>query len=331
MKTEPKEVAHSPNDSCIVSGPSQILRQLAPKISKIGAQDIPVLLTGPPGVGKHAFAQAIHQASQRAGAPFVCVDCRALSDEHFEQQLFGREHLTPSGRVSFHLGALERAKEGTLYLAALSALPARAQTALLQVLRRGSFRRQGSNEEQTLDLRILAGASPEKESLVAADVVLPELYYRLSAVSLKIPTLKERKQDLPNLIEHFTTVTTASKEVTPKMLRQHLTLLLEYDWPENLPELRNAIDSLLASEGLPEHIRKHGASLANRKPPSTEAIEMPPGLIYKKVRGTVVQDFEHRFLQRLLVEFGGNVSRAARGSQMARSHLTLLLRRHNLI
>lgn len=325
-------------------GRSPAMRTLLAEIGKVGRSNASVLIVGETGAGKEAVAEALHAASARADGPFEIVDCGVLAPALVASELFGHERGAFTGAESRRTGAFERAHGGTLLLDEVGELPLSLQAALLGVLERRSFKRLGGDTTIQVDVRVLAATHRDLRSEVNAGRFRQDLYYRIAAVRLSVPSLRERPDDLPILIEHFLREAGHSgpvEAVVPPMVMQQL---VGHQWPGNVRELRNFVDAALALGGeaamgaVDPSEDRHGSD-ADRIPSSSrleDAAASPReprsfiGMKFKDAREAALRDFEHRFLTELLVTTNGNVSQAARVSDIHRSYLNLLLKRHRL-
>ncbi len=300
-------------------GQSQVMRRLMATIQRASAGNASVLITGESGTGKEVTARAIHQLGSRAEGPFVTVDCGAIPPSLIASELFGHERGAFTGADRQRIGAFERSGGGTVFLDEIGELGTEIQANLLGVLERRRFRRVGGSEELSLDVRVLAATHRDLRAEVNAGRFRLDLYYRLAVVVLQIPPLRDRPEDIPALIDHFLSELGSTVPAATLFGADGLAELAKRPWPGNVRELRNVVESRLVL-GPPES-----------DPAGTAA---PPsgflGLPYKQARAAVTAEFEREYLTRLLAEAQNNVSRAARISQMDRSHLIELLHKHRL-
>ena len=309
-------------------GSTVTMRRLFSRVAKAGASDVSVLLVGESGTGKELVAQQLHAHSARAGRPFITVDCASLTPTLVASELFGHERGAFTGATDQRIGAFERANGGTIFLDEVGELPEQLQPMLLGVLERRSFQRLGGKDSIGVDLRVVAATNRNLRAEVNEGTFRLDLYYRLAVVRLEIPSLRERIQDLPLLIEHFARETGDSRSADELVDAETMSALARYFWPGNVRELRNYVEATVAMGEPPE------LSDPKTPDPAAHGVSVPMlGLEdhpYKEARGSVLALFEAYYLPRILERAKGNVSRAARESSMDRSHLLDLLRRHGL-
>jgi DNA-binding NtrC family response regulator len=287
-----------------------------------------VLLIGESGTGKEVFARAIHEQSARAEQPIETVDCASLMPTLVASELFGHEKGSFTGAEHRHIGAFERANGGTLFLDEIGELPLQLQAALLGALERRSFRRVGGTSPIGVDVRVVCATNRDLREEVNAGRFREDLYYRIAVVTVRLPPLRERLDDLPLLIEHF--LGELGHEGGQELLSpSSMEALKKYRWPGNVRELRNFVEATLAMGSAPalhESEARGGEASESLDLPIAELIEQP----YKVARERVVNDFERLYLTRLFERCSQNVSEASRTSKIDRSYLTQLLRRHGL-
>ena len=305
-------------------GSSPAMRRLMAEIQKLAQSTVSVLLVGESGTGKELIAEALHELGPKSREPFVTVDCGALSPTLVASELFGHERGAFTGADRQHIGAFERAKGGTLFLDEVGELPKALQATLLGVLERKSFRRLGGTASVESNARIIAATHRDLRAAVNDDTFRLDLYYRIGAVSLSVPTLRERPDDIRPLVEHFLRQSGHQAPLSSLISDQAFQTLMEHRWPGNVRELRNWVDATLAL----------GAAQAVGAAPTSSDKGDPIGalldLTWKDARGQLLAAFETRYLGRLLERTGGNVSKASQVAEMDRSHLRELLRRRGV-
>lgn len=227
-----------------IVGRGAAVRNLVARVERIAPTDASVLILGESGTGKELAAQLIHQKSRRADKPFVDVNCGALPETLFESEFFGHERGAFTGAATRKTGLVEAADGGTLFLDEVSEMPVQAQVKLLRFLETGRFRRLGGVRTHSADLRVLAASNRPLEELVDGGSFRRDLYFRLAVVSLAVPPLRERREDIPVLAEHFVSQFSLDAGTRAKGIEEDaLRVLAAYDWPGNIRELRNAIES----------------------------------------------------------------------------------------
>jgi DNA-binding NtrC family response regulator len=287
-------------------GRSGAMQQLRTVLHRVAQMPSTVLLLGESGTGKEIAARALHRISSRAQRPFVPVNCAAIASELIESELFGHVKGAFTGASESHNGLFYYAHGGTLFLDEISELPLSMQTRLLRVLEERKLRPVGSEREVPVDVRIVAASNRDLSTEVAAGRFRHDLYFRLAVVDIVIPPLRERAEDIPDLVAHFMNLLTARLGVAPLPVSQALlTRLAVYAWPGNVRELRNFIERSLILGGFPPDAFDPGSEL--------EAI--PEGL------DLPLEEVEKRYILRMLDACAGNKSEAARRLGVSRKTL----------
>jgi transcriptional regulator with GAF, ATPase, and Fis domain len=224
-------------------GCSQPMRDVVERIAKVARTDATVVIRGETGTGKELAAQAIHQNSARAARPFEAINCAVLRDTFLESELFGHEKGSFTGAITQRKGKLELADGGTVFLDELGELGEAPQAMLLRVLQTREFQRLGGSRTKRVDIRIIAATNQDLEEAVKSKTLREDLYYRLNVVSIAMPPLRERREDVPLLADHFLQLySRKNKRLVTKVSREAMSLLVQYDWPGNVRELENAIE-----------------------------------------------------------------------------------------
>jgi hydrogenase-4 transcriptional activator len=226
-----------------VVGAEEGLRSVMERVEQVAHTDAPVLILGETGSGKEVVARAIHQRSRRSAGPVVRVNCGAIPPELVDSELFGHERGSFTGAIATHKGWFERADGGTLFLDEVAELPLAAQVRLLRILQDGSFERVGAQRALTVDVRIVAATHRDMAQLVAEGRFREDLWYRISVFPIRLPPLRERNEDIPQLAAHF--AWKAGKRLGAGPLvpsPEDVELLLAYDWPGNVRELASVIE-----------------------------------------------------------------------------------------
>src|SRR5919204_1927786 len=244
------------------SGKMQPIREL---VAKVAATNTTVLLRGESGVGKEVVGRAIHKASPRANKQFLKVNCAALPSELLESELFGHEKGAFTGAYRQKPGKFEAADQGTLLLDEIGEMPLRLQAKLLHVLQDGEFSRVGGEKIIGTDVRLIASTNRDLETAMRAHQFREDLYYRLNVIEIRIPPLRERREEVPLLMEHFKRKFNAqyarSIEIPPDTVR----LFMEYHWPGNIRELENAVKRMVVLGG-PRPVHQEILSNISRGP-----------------------------------------------------------------
>jgi DNA-binding NtrC family response regulator len=312
-------------------GRTPVMRRLMAQIERVAESDVGVLLVGESGTGKELIAEAIHELSARTG-PLLTVDCAAMSPTLVASELFGHERGAFTGADQEHEGAFERASGGTIFLDEIGEIPAALQATLLGVLERRRFRRVGGKEERHTDVRVVCATNRDLRAEVNDGSFRLDLYYRIAVVTLAIPPLRERPDDIPLLFEHFVREAGHTAPLSSLVSKATLDQLKKHRFPGNVRELRNLVEATLAM-GAPPSLDGVNAPDDTPSPaarPNADLVDRVLELPYKDARRALLEEFEGRYLSHLMDRVEGNVSKASREAKMDRSYLLDLLRRHKL-
>jgi len=227
-----------------IIGTSQAIKKIFSIIDHIADKDSTVLIQGESGTGKELIARAIHQKSSRNENPFIKINCGSLNDNLLESELFGHEKGSFTGAIRQKRGRFELADKGTLFLDEAGDISPAMQVKLLRVLQEGEFERVGGEKTITTSVRIVAASNKDLQSLVRENKFREDLYYRLSVIPIQIPALRERKEDIPLLIEHFLSKLSEKNRHIKKITDDGVKILTDYSWPGNIRELENLMERL---------------------------------------------------------------------------------------
>lgn len=305
-----------------VIGKSLEMRKVFGVLERIAPTDVTILLEGETGTGKDLVARSIHLQSARREGPFVVFDCGAVAPDQIEEELFGQEASATAARRP---GVFELADGGTVFLDEIGELPLDVQPKLLRVLETHRLRRVGGADEIEVNIRVIAATHRELKSQVDANEFREDLYFRLAVVSATIPPLRDRREDIPVLIEHF------SRRLPPGMWKspgpEAMARLVGYDWPGNVRELRNVVErsAYLSPDGVIDLVTTRRQTQGTAEP-----VEFDPTLTFREQKERATELFEEAYLQWLLQRAEGNISRAAREADMDRKYLHKLLRRYGI-
>jgi transcriptional regulator with GAF, ATPase, and Fis domain len=304
---------------------------------------------GETGTGKELVATALHDHSRRANGPFVVVDCGSLPENLVESELFGHERGAFTGAANTYEGAFERANGGTVFLDEIGELPLQLQPKLLGALERRAIRRVGGKRMIPVDIRVVAATNRDLAKEMNRGNFREDLYYRLAVVRAHVPPLRERRDDIPLLIEHFLSILPGSAHIQLK--RETVEHLCNHDYPGNVRELRNLIErsAVLAEStgmsGVDIFSDLRGLSLPGlpMSPPSAplpEGVHSGEGnhfyipidvtMPFKRAKQWMVEEFERRYLSLLLESCAGNVSQAARQAGLDRMTVHKMLNRRGI-
>ena len=319
-------------------GTSKSFLQATGMIPILSASRATVLISGETGTGKELFARAIHYTSQRKGKPFVPVNCAALPDHLIENELFGHSKGAFTGALIEKHGLFQEADGGTLFLDEINSLSVTVQSKLLRVLQDQEFRPLGSTKSQKVDVKIIAATNTDLRFLVEAGKFREDLFHRLNVLSVVLPPLRERKEDILLLANHFLGVYGQEFGRGAVTLRHcAISNLLSYQWSGNVRELEGVIHRAVAmSPG--DMLEAQDIDL-----PTTQAeAQVGPTMTlvsrgimslessFQDMKAKVIEEFERAYLSELLSTHGGNISKAARVAQKERRAFQRLLQKHGL-
>ena len=344
------EVELSAENKCSgMIGRSVKMREIFARVEKLARVDTTVLTTGETGVGKELVAEALHELSPRSSGPFVVLDCGSIPQNLIESELFGHERGSFTGATSSYAGAFERAHGGTVFLDEIGELPIEMQPRLLRVLERHEVRRIGGSKTFKVDIRVVAATNRDLGVEVNRGRFREDLYYRLAVARVHVPPLRERREDIPLLIEHILQYTPGGDGAG--LSQDTIDLMMKHDWPGNVRELRNVIErAVLLSEApstdMPLHRRytpdegdasqgpgtDRSARVDGDDSPATPGLTMPidTKLPFKLAKRDLVAEFERRYISQLLEEHDGNISAAARAAGIDRMSIHKMLNRLGL-
>ena len=299
-------------------GQSEVMRQLISTIEVVAKNDFTVLIQGESGTGKEVAARYLHYHSPRRHKPFVAVNCAAIPETLLESELFGHEKGAFTGANKQHTGYFERAQNGTLFIDDIDDMPLALQVKLLRFLQERRIYRVGGAKEIALDLRIVAATKIDLRKLIEEGRFREDLYYRLNIIPLFLPPLRQRKEDIPLLLNHFIEKLGAGK-AKPTLSKEQLSRLEAYHWPGNVRELENVVGRLLALPGTDYFLeqlqpyKQEDASL-----PATDS-----AFDFQAFEGiqAFLQKQEQRLIESALKKAGNNISNAARLLKIPRSTL----------
>lgn len=327
-------------------GHSHAFRACLNIAAQAAGSDVNVLVTGETGTGKELFAKAIHENSPRATAPFVVVDCTALPENLIGSLLFGHEKGAFTGADQKNQGLIQQADGGTLFLDEIGDMPLEIQKSFLRVLQERRFRPLGASKEVTSNFRLIAATNRDLDQLVAEDRFRKDLLFRLRAMTIELPPMRDRMDDIDALASHFVGRECALRGGQVKGLAEDFSeTLREHNWPGNVRELANAVaaavaraghDPLLFAAHLPPHIRVPllKAAVAAEDSTATAAAEIavgPQGISAEFAPLRDMRDqFEKHYLEEMIRRSDGNIETACQISGLSRPHVYSLLKKHNL-
>ena len=304
-------------------GTSPLANQLRQQIDKAAPTGSRILITGPPGAGKEVVGRLLHLRSRRAKGPFVPVNCATMRPERLEIELFGTEADNDIGAPR-KIGTFERAHGGTLFLDEVADMPLETQGKIVRVLQEQTFERIGGSSRVEVDVRVVASSNRELAAEIGGGRFREDLFYRLNVVPIKVPPLRDRREDIPLMARHFMVRSSEAARLTPRELGEDAMAALQaYSWPGNVRQLRNVIDWLLIMAPGDAHEPVRADMLPN------EITAIAPTVV-KLDRGSEIMTlplrdarevFEREYLLAQVTRFGGNISRTAAFVGMERSAL----------
>jgi len=298
---------------------NQGMKEILQQAKMVAATDARVLITGESGTGKELLAQAIHSASQRHDQPFVAINCSAMAENLLESELFGHEKGAFTGATRSHSGLFQSAEGGTLMLDEIGDMPMRLQVKLLRVLQENQVRPVGSNEALQVDVRVISATHRDLQELMREGRFREDLYYRLNVVNIKLPTLDDRREDIPLLVANFLQLIAREADQERKVYApEAVEMLVTAEWPGNIRQLYNVVrqnvalsrSPVISGELVQQSLGEHGGKLAS----------------FSDAR----DEFTRNYLSQILQITMGNVSQAARLAKRNRTDFYKLLSRYDL-
>lgn len=305
-------------------GQSAAMEEVHNLINTVAPSDMTVLIEGESGVGKQLVAQEIHQKSTRSKFNFVELDCCSLHEQLFESELFGHERGAFTGANSRKQGLIEGAENGTLFLDEIGEIDSSIQAKLLRVLESGQFRRLGGTKDLKANVRIVAATNKNLEKMSKEGSFRPDLFYRLSAFMLHVSPLRERRDDIPDLVGHFILNHDFSrrfnKVVSPKTMEE----LIQYDWPGNVRELKNVVERAIILSGDQPTISPRHLTYAITQ--TSESM----GMSLSFDHDPTLKEIEQQYLQKILAKFSGNRANVAEVMGISERNLYRLIHKYHL-
>jgi transcriptional regulator with GAF, ATPase, and Fis domain len=335
---EDRELQISPAENFgSVVGSSQSMRRIFYMAETYAATNASIMLTGETGTGKEIMAEEIHRHSLRSDKPFVIIDCAALAKDLIESELFGHVKGAFTGAAADRPGAFEYANGGTVFLDEVGDLSMELQPKLLRVLEKREIRRVGTNAVRKIDVRIICATNRDMHKEVEEGRFREDLFYRLAVVNIELPPLRKRKEDIPLLARRF-----ASDLHGPDALDEiaefdaSMEVLRRYDWPGNVRELRNLIDRAFYGPYRPVDL---SASMSfwhrggTQSGPSSGKLgrgEVIGSRPFKEEKAELVDEFERKYIMKLLKRNDGNISKSAREADIERAYLQRLIKKYSI-
>lgn len=324
LRRENEELRQRAGDPSELIGTSLAITFVRQSIDRVAPSGSRVFVTGPAGVGKEVVARLIHSRSKRADGPFEVLSCASMRPERVEIELFGAEPGVEGGDGASKIGVLERAHGGTLLLDEVADMPLETQGKIVRVLQDQTFERVGGRTKVSVDVRVVAATNRDMTAEMAAGRFREDLFYRLNVVPIRVPALRERREDVAQLAQHFMTRAAAAAGVAPRPFGDDAVAAMQaHDWPGNVRQLRNVVEWLLimapGEAGSPIH--------ADMLPPEMNAV-VPPAMRgdnAAEIMGLPLREarelFERGYLLAQVTRFGGNITKTAEFIGMERSAL----------
>ena len=320
-----------------VVGASPEMRRLYPLCERLATSDVPLIIEGETGTGKELLAESLHEKSLRANGPFVVFDCTAVPQNLLEATLFGHERGAFTGAIATNKGLFQHADGGTLLIDEIGDLDISLQPKLLRAIERAEFRRVGGNQWISVNVRVMAATRRDLDKEIAAGRFRDDLFYRLAVARIELPPLRQRRGDVAMLARHFWERLGGEGPLPYDLLIR----FEDYDWPGNIRELYNAVARRLAlgelASGDSEWRDGGGLSIPSSRDSQARPSQEPPaprqdviervialGLPLSRSRELVVDEFERRYVQTVLDRHGGDATKAAQASGIARRYFQLL-------
>jgi DNA-binding NtrC family response regulator len=321
-QTKIGSLAQPPNSRSLLVGSSNAMREVIEIIDLVGNRRSTVLITGETGTGKEVAARALHATSSRSASRMVAVNCAALPEHLLEAELFGHTKGAFTGAVNARIGMFEQAHRGTIFLDEIGEMPLPLQAKLLRVLQEREIQRIGSSEPVAIDVRVIAASNANLLELVADRRFREDLYYRLNVVALRMPALRDRPSDIPELTEHFLDKIAEHESGRKHISAQAMDVFVKYYWPGNVRQLEHALESACALSGARSVLYPGDFDLPAEIPTAEfgplSAFDVPEtGINFEEL----MTGIERRLLERALAKSGGNKARAASMLHMKRTTL----------
>jgi len=316
-------------------GTSRCFLQVKSKIPLLNKSKLTVLISGETGTGKELFARAIHYSGERKGKPFVPVNCAALPDNLVENELFGHSKGAFTGALVEKHGLFHEADGGTLFLDEVNSLNMAAQSKLLRVLQDQEFRPLGSTKSRAVDVKIVAATNTDLRYLVESRQFREDLFYRLNVLSVVLPPLRDRQEDIPELARHY--VKRAAEEFgkgTVQLSPDAIKKLVNYAWPGNVRELQGVLHQAVAL-AMGYVLSASDIDVADQEGGRSSEIHMPDMTVteqggFQAMKTKMIDEFERAYLWQILSAHQGNISKAARAAKKERRAFQRLLHKHGL-
>jgi DNA-binding NtrC family response regulator len=322
LVTETKNLKRKVSKKYEMIGESQAIKNVIEMADRVAATDARVLITGSNGTGKELVARRIHERSHRSAGPFVEVNCAAIPSELIESELFGHEKGAFTSAVKQRIGKFEQANGGTLFLDEIGEMPLDMQVKLLRALQESAITRVGGNKLIPVDVRIIAATNKNLKDEIAKGNFRSELFYRLSVIPIHIPALRERREDIPILIQYFLNLKAIKlNKMVPEISKPLFTELIQYEWPGNIRELENFIEKFVNLDGdLSFETESYSVS--------SQSLNEAANASNKTVRSLAATEKEA--IRAALNAYAQNISQTAKALGISRNALYEKIKRHGI-
>ena len=314
-----------PLDSAELLGNSPAIASVLEEIERVAPTEASVLIEGESGTGKEVVAQAIHARSARRDAPLVPVNCGAIPESLIESELFGHDRGAFTGAVRAHAGLFEQASGGTLFLDEIGEIPPYIQAKLLRVLQEGEVRRMGEGGVRRVDVRLISATNANLAQMVTDGSFRKDLFYRINVVEARVPSLRERREDVADLIAHFLEHRGFEAPHIPEDTRR---ILAAYSWPGNVRELENEVERIAVLHGAARSIAPD--MLSERILCASASASLDVAVLHESPLANAVGHLEENMLKRTLAQTNWNKSHAARRLGLSRQGLLKKIKRYGI-
>jgi len=297
---------------------SAAMHEVQTMIDAVGPTDTTVLILGESGTGKEMVAQSIHERSRRSGHELVAIDCSGLQENLFESELFGHERGAFTGADRLKKGLIEEARNSSLFLDEIGDIGPAIQAKLLRVMETGTFRRLGGNKTLSADVRFIAATNRDLAKMSSSGEYRSDLYFRLSPFVITVPPLRERREDISLLAQHF--LTRFTRAMPASLTNEALALLLAYHWPGNVRELRNAIERAVILSRPGKYVQAQHLSFIPSSPTGETVLRFN--------QDPSLEQIEHEYLRQILVKNGGNREKTAAVLGISERHVYRLIEKY---
>jgi len=330
LEEENKQLKQKVTHDYELTGVSEPILELKEMINIVAPTNAWILIMGENGTGKELVARSIHRQSKRSGKPFVEVNCAAIPEDLIESELFGHEKGAFTGATEKRRGKFDLAHEGTIFLDEVADMSLKAQAKILRILQEKKFERVGGNALISTDVRVLAATNKDLEKEMEAGRFRQDLYYRLNVIPLRILPLRERKEDIPCLVNRFLQEFALKEKEAEKIIEEEaLAILMDHNWPGNVRELKNIIERLVIM--VPNHaITAKDIPLLIKEYQGSDTDDLSDDMDTMDSFRIAKMDFERRYIIKKLQEYDGNITKTAEAIGLERSNLHRKIKKYSL-